>query len=155
MFWIVVSIKLVSDTNLNAVIKERTTSPPPHHHPQRPLVNVWVKPIKLLIFNQKSRFRLGTLLFSWEVLHLFFIFLPLYKNTSSFSVHVITLILLVMLIVCFGFYAISPIFQPYIYNGGNFSVSDSLWNFDVSLAALSTLPFYEIQRRGLLRAIFN
>ena len=31
-------------------------------------------------------------------------------------------------------------------------VNDRLWNFDVTLAALSSLVFYETQRNGLLRA---
>ena len=51
-----------------------------------------------------------------------------------------------------GFYAISAIFQPC--NGSDYKVNDRLWNFEVSLAALTSLLFFKIQRndppRGLL-----
>ena len=49
-------------------------------------------------------------------------------------------------IACFGFYAVTAIFQPC--NGGD----DRLWNFEVSLAAITSLHFYKIKRNCLLRA---
>ena len=55
------------------------------------------------------------------------------------------------LIDCFGFHAVSAIIsQPY--NGGDYQVNARLWNVEVSLVALTSLLFYEIQRNGLLRA---
>ena len=42
------------------------------------------------------------------------------------------------------------IFQPY--NSGDCWVNDRLWNFEVSLEALTSLLFYEIQGNGPLRA---
>ena len=55
------------------------------------------------------------------------------------------------LIDCFGFYTVSAIFQSC--NGGDyFKINDRLWNFEVSLAALTSLLFNEIQRNCLLCA---
>ena len=51
---------------------------------------------------------------------------------------------------CFGFYAVSAIFQPC--NIVDYLLNDRLWNVQVSLAALTSLLFYETQRNGLLRA---
>ena len=48
------------------------------------------------------------------------------------------------------FYAVSAIFKPY--NGGDYKLKVISLNFQVSLAALTSLHFIEIQWNGLLRA---
>ena len=51
---------------------------------------------------------------------------------------------------CFGFYAVSAIHQPC--NIVDYLLNDRLWNVQVSLAALTSLLFYETPRNGFLRA---